>query len=267
MVTLDQAGAGAASVCAVPPSPALRARVQHFWIETRQSTGDRGLGAWRIVADHCGHLLYHRVRGPDGTLAHRLVLVGPRTVAVDIDKRRRLVNAGVRLQPWALPALFDVTAAELSDRGMALYDVLGRRASALADQLEAAAPEELPGVLERWLTPFALAAEFRDERRARYAARLLAGATACGDTASELGISSRRLRGLMHEQIGLAPKTFARIVRLHDALERARAAGGAASWSRIAAVSAFTDQAHLIREFKDLLRETPGTWVRRSSKL
>lgn len=268
MVTLDQAGAGASHVRLVPPSPALRARVQHLWVETLASTGSagHGLDAWRIVADHCGHLLYHRLRGTNGVLAHRLVLVGPRTVAVDIDKRRRLVTAGVRLQPWSLAALFGVTAAELSDRGVALEGALGSHAAVLAEQLEAAMPEELPGVLERWLTPLARAAESRAERCARNAARLLADATACSDTASALGISSRRLRALMHEQIGLAPKSFARIVRLHGALERARAAGRAASWSRIAAASAFTDQSHLIHEFRELLGETPGAWARRALK-
>lgn len=53
------------------------------------------------------------MRAADGTVTHRLMLVGPRTVAVDIDKRRRLVTAGVRLQPWSLRVLFDVTAKDL----------------------------------------------------------------------------------------------------------------------------------------------------------
>ncbi|MGH7575907.1 MAG: helix-turn-helix domain-containing protein [Longimicrobiales bacterium] len=267
MVTLDQAGAGAASVRLVPPSPALQERVQHLWVETPEAAGAQGLAAWRIVADHCGHLLYHRLRGPDGVVAHRLVLVGSRTTAVDSDKRGRLATAGVRLQPWSLPALFGASAAELADRAVALTDILGSSAAALADQLEAAAPEELPTVLERWLSPLAAATKSQAEQHACYAARLLAGATACGEAASKLGISSRRLRSLMHEQVGLAPKAFARIVRLHRVLERARAAGGVACWSRIAAANAFTDQAHLIREFRDLLGETPGVWARRASTL
>lgn len=166
MVTLDQAGAGVASVRLVPPSPALRGRVQHLWVETPEATGAEGLAAWRIVADHCGHLLYHRVRGADGVVAHRLVLVGSRNTAVDIDKRGRRMTAGFRLQPWSLPALFGVTAAELADRAVALTDVLGSSAAALADQLEAATPEELTTVLERWLAPFASAAKSQAERRA-----------------------------------------------------------------------------------------------------
>jgi AraC-like DNA-binding protein len=70
------------------------------------------------------------------------------------------------------------------------------------------------------------------------------------------GCSSRTLRSLTMAEAGLAPKQMARIVRIRHALELLRDAG--VPLSAAAATSAFSDHAHMSREFRELLGETPS---------
>jgi methylphosphotriester-DNA--protein-cysteine methyltransferase len=56
------------------------------------------------------------------------------------------------------------------------------------------------------------------------------------------------------ERIGLSPKRFARIARLQRLLQTA-AVG--APWAQLACNHGIADQAHLVKEFRDLLISTP----------
>ncbi|MGD2071378.1 MAG: helix-turn-helix transcriptional regulator [Gemmatimonadota bacterium] len=275
-MTLDQAGAGAATLRLGPPPSSVRPRVEHLWVDVvRPPAGGGDVGArpggagsgrgWRIVSDHCSHVLYHRTRRDDGNVRHRLALVGPRTVAVDVDRSGRLLTAGVRLRPWAVPGLFDIPAGELTDRSVRLREILGEEALELEARLGEASEEGALAVLAGWLARRPARAESAAERRARAATETLrrAGAS-CAGAARRAGISARALRTLMREQVGLAPKACARVIRLHSALRRAATAGRSVPWSRVAMASGYADQPHLIREFRRLLGETPGAWQARA---
>jgi AraC-like DNA-binding protein len=79
--------------------------------------------------------------------------------------------------------------------------------------------------------------------------------------AREIGVTERQLQRAYREQIGLAPKAMARIVRLHALLERL-ALAPVSSWAALAHESGFADQAHLNHEFKELTGSSPGAFVR-----
>lgn len=261
MVLLDQAGAGIPSLRLLSAPPGLDRRVEHLWMETFQGAPAHAHAAWRIVPDPCAHLLYHRMSPGDGKgTSHRLLVAGPRSVAVDIDKTRRSVTAGVRLRPWAAPPLFGLSGGELTDGTVALEDLIGAEARTLEGRLRAAPADRVPAILASWLVERATGSETSAERRARAAVSCLCRQASCGETARSVGIGPRRLRALMWDQVGLSPKTVGRIARLHGALRRARAAGSRVSWSRLAAASGYYDQAHMIREFRRLLGETPESW-------
>ncbi|MFC0434832.1 helix-turn-helix transcriptional regulator [Kutzneria buriramensis] len=73
--------------------------------------------------------------------------------------------------------------------------------------------------------------------------------TPIGDLAAAVGLSERQLRRRFSVAVGLRPKAYARVTRLHTAL---RLAAGAArpSWADIAQECGFYDQPHLIAEFR-----------------
>jgi AraC-like DNA-binding protein len=72
--------------------------------------------------------------------------------------------------------------------------------------------------------------------------------------ASELDLSERQLSRAFHRTFGLGLKQFARLSRIERIVAR-RNIG--LSWAEIAYATNLTDQAHLVREFKSIVGETP----------
>jgi AraC-like DNA-binding protein len=83
--------------------------------------------------------------------------------------------------------------------------------------------------------------------------------------ARELGVGERTLRLLCNDEIGLAPKRVARVFRLYRSV-RLALREGPGGWSRIAAISGYHDQPHLIRDFQALLGETPAKFLLRGGR-
>lgn len=142
----------------------------------------------------------------------------------------------------------------------------GRSAQRLLDRLYAA-----PG----WEPRFELLDRFLLDRlaRARPAApeveaawerlRTSHGALPVDELARELGWSRRHLARRFQQQLGQPPKTVARILRFERARRRALDRPRAA-WSEIALDCGYSDQAHLIREFRSLSGLTPPELDRRT---
>jgi AraC-like DNA-binding protein len=76
------------------------------------------------------------------------------------------------------------------------------------------------------------------------------------DLAQRLGVTRRQLERLARRQLGISPKMLARIARFRRAA-RLLGQGKATSGADLAAACRYTDQAHLIRDFKDLAGTTP----------
>ena len=72
------------------------------------------------------------------------------------------------------------------------------------------------------------------------------------------GTSVRGLQRLFAEYVGIGPKWVIRRYRLREITERL-AAGGPVDWAGLAAELGYADQAHLVRDFRAMVGETP-TW-------
>lgn len=82
--------------------------------------------------------------------------------------------------------------------------------------------------------------------------------------AAETGWSDRHLRTRFREQIGLAPKAAARVIRFDRArriLQQRALAGQPLDLAGLAAGCGLSDQAHLDREFRALAGTAPSRWV------
>lgn len=77
-----------------------------------------------------------------------------------------------------------------------------------------------------------------------------------------LGLLPRTFRRRFVAQVGITPKRYARIRRLQRVV---RAIDGCAGpdWASVAARHGYSDQAHLIDEFRDLAGCTPGQYIHR----
>jgi AraC-like DNA-binding protein len=83
--------------------------------------------------------------------------------------------------------------------------------------------------------------------------------------AEDIGITRQALARQFATHVGVAPKTFARVMRTQAALARADAARAAypreIDWSAIACDLGYYDQPHFIDDFKALTGVTPSRWI------
>ncbi|WP_328925782.1 AraC family transcriptional regulator [Streptomyces sp. NBC_00190] len=165
----------------------------------------------------------------------------------------------LELTPLGAFRLFAVPMSELTNRVVELRDVLGPEAGVLVEQLAATGD---------WGARFdlldnALSARIgrgpRPAPEVSHAWHLLSragGAIPVGRIAAEVGWSQGYLVRRFTEQIGLAPKMSARVLRFHRAVGLLTREG--ANLTDVTAVCGFYDQAHLNREFRALAGTTPG---------
>ena len=164
------------------------------------------------------------------------------------------------LTPLGARRLLGVPMRELTNRVVDLEDVLGPEAGLLAERLA-----EAPG----WRERFAIVDDALARRLARAAPvpreiewawgqlETSAGATPVGSIGAELGWSRKRLIAAFREEIGLAPKTSAQVLRFDALVGRLRSAGGRVSWAQLAAECGYFDQSHLVRDVRRFARTTP----------
>ena len=88
------------------------------------------------------------------------------------------------------------------------------------------------------------------------------GAASIAGLAEDAGVSRRHLAKLFRAEIGATPKTMARILRF----EHARTMAGTVprlGWADIAYEAGYADQAHLVREFRELSGLSPTDLMHR----
>ena len=83
------------------------------------------------------------------------------------------------------------------------------------------------------------------------------GRVPIGWLADRVGWTRRHLLTRFREQIGLSPKTAARVIRFQHALQLLHQPGHRLSLASLAQVTGYSDQAHLTREFRTLASTTP----------
>jgi AraC-like DNA-binding protein len=165
----------------------------------------------------------------------------------------------VRLSPLRAYSLLGLPMHLVSNQLVDLSDVLGRDAARLADQLAGAA-----GWRQRFdLLGAALASRIATgpapDRAVLWAWRQLraaAGVLPIGELARQAGWSRRHLERRFLEQVGLPPKTVARIFRFERAAGLLATSGH--DLAGVAAMAGYSDQAHFSRELRALAQCTPG---------
>jgi AraC-like DNA-binding protein len=165
--------------------------------------------------------------------------------------------------PLGAYRFFGATVVDLAARMVDIADVLGEDGRRLRERL---------GATPTWQDRFDLMEDFVAERASHapspeiaFAYRRLArssGAARITALAGEIGWSRKHLVDRFRSELGLPPKSIARMMRFHRACLLARD-GTTTGWAGIAAESGYADQAHLAREFSVLAGETPTVWARR----
>ena len=75
-----------------------------------------------------------------------------------------------------------------------------------------------------------------------------------------IGVGERRLQQLFHAHVGLSPRAWSRLARMHGCLRALRLQPSPA-WVDVALESGFYDQSHLVNEFRALCGVTPTEFM------
>lgn len=172
------------------------------------------------------------------------------------------VGRGVQLMlsPLTARRILGLPMGELANRVVAVDDLPGPWLRALRTRL-AEAPD--------WPRRFAalddaiagrLATTEPPDARVWWAWDRLAGSggrTAIGELAADIGWSRRHLAAMFTREVGLPPKTAARVLRFEQAYSRIDRVDRDGGWATVAVGCGYYDQAHLIRDFRDFAGATP----------
>ena len=242
-----------------PPPPALHAHTECLWMVWDSARRARRPPD-RVVPDGCPELIIHladcfsRQHGRRWVRQPRAFLAGALTRPWLVRGGPRLRTLGIRFRPGSVTRWFDVDMKRTADREVPLDRLIGRgEARALLARLDRVTTQGgIVRLAERWLLARPVRAEGPGDEAARAGVRKLIagrGRTRIAALADQLGVSPRQLERGFARNLGLRPKLFARIVRLHAALALL------AAEDRIAAVdwaleAGYFDQAHLARDFR-----------------
>jgi AraC-like DNA-binding protein len=235
---------------------------ESVWIhQTPYGPAAAGAGH-RILPEMGVSLAFQGFRNADGRpRAWSPILAGPKLRAQVFDLLPGRELAAIKIKPeWAGPLLgvdplaIESKAVELLEVAPALanrlHDALGRTRSAeqslgvlMAPMLAAHRASRTP--------PSAVASVALDIVRHR------AGRVSCERLALALGMSDRHLRRHVRDSTGVAPKTYARLLRFVDAMRNADRFDQPV-WTDIAISSGYFDQSHFIRDCVALAGHSPG---------
>jgi AraC-like DNA-binding protein len=169
----------------------------------------------------------------------------------------------VLLAPLGAYTMLGLPMEELSGQLVDLVDALGPAGRRLGEQLR-----EAPN----WHGRFALLDQFllgRLERGPRPSPEVgwawqrlvaTAGQVPIGRLANEVGWSHKQLIKRFRQQVGLRPKTAARLVRFDGVWQRLDGRRPL-DWGLVAREAGYADQAHLVREFRQFTGTTPTTFA------
>lgn len=249
--------AGAMREFAVPP--ALRDVVANVIGYREAITGDAELSE-RVLPDGAVRLMFELGDVPAARVA------GASAAPVLLRLRGRLHGFSITLRPGAATALLGLPAGELAGREIALADLWGQGGADWLPQLqEAASDEARVALVVAGLRARLRGVDSAAVATARSAAALMArsaGRLSVRELAAAAGLGERRLQQLFQLHVGLSPRGWGRLARMHECLRLLREPV-ALPWTQLALDAGYYDQSHLINEFRALCGLTPDQFLRR----
>lgn len=237
-----------------PPGPGVDRFVRHYWAVTWEQ-GDTGPFRQAVLPHPAVDVVF--------TPAYANIYGLERGVNVQTLEGRGWA-LGVLFRPAGFTPFWPRPIAELTGRVVPLADVLGREAeSAWAQIVEAGDGAERAAIAESLFQRFAPAPSARTELARDLAEEIEhdPGLRRVDQLADRHALSVRTLQRLFQEQVGASPKWVVRRYRLLEAAERA-GKGARVAWADLAAELGYADQAHLIREFTEMVGFSPVEYER-----
>jgi AraC-like DNA-binding protein len=217
----------------------------------------------RVLPDGSTHLIFELGEGPAP-----LRVAGPSVRPAMLVMRGHVRGLSLKLRPGAAVSLFGTSAHELAHRVVPWDLLVGPGQRSLPERLQEAATDAARvAILGQALRPLLGEPDHAPLRKVGHVAALLRGAhpPPIAAAAESAGMTERRLQQLFQEHVGLSPRTWRRLARMHACLRLLRR-GPPTSWAALAAECGFTDQSHLGHEFRAICGLTATEFVERTRR-
>jgi methylphosphotriester-DNA--protein-cysteine methyltransferase len=205
---------------------------------------------------------YRTVQGHGPELLVKAWLAGLQTGPIVGEQPARQDVMGIRLSPPAAYALLARPMREISGTVVNLEDLVGRAANELVEKChDAQSTEERVRRAVRWVAE-RVKTPRRFDPAVAWAARQIEqsnGGAPIFELREQTGLSKTRLAEMFREQIGLAPKLYARVIRFRRAATMLQKA--AEPLSEIALAAGYYDQPHMNSEFRELSGLAPREFL------
>lgn len=250
------------------PAPQLQPFVEAYWhldceggLDEVQSYIPGVSLAWIFNLDAPAGIL----RGQELGRLPQCFVKGPTSIAAHTMRGERMRNYGVAFKPGAATAFHSLPIGELQNEFVDVFAMQDRGFRQLARDVVAMEFAEAVRHFDRYL-----ATRLRDatdpslgrllfaklDRDLEQPLSRLVGAS---------GYSERHLRRLFHETLGASPKTVSRIGRLRQAV--ADMSKTTLTLSQIAVKAGYCDQAHLNRDFREMIGCNPSAYRTHASAI
>jgi AraC-like DNA-binding protein len=257
------------------PDPALAPIVECVWTLEGQAA-DLGGEPQSILPDGRPEIIVHlgdafdRVEADGaGIRQDALLVAGQLTSRLLLQPTGRIAVAGVRLRPDGVAALFRQPAGELTGLTIGMDAVARPLFAALAQVRDSTGSiqDAVPAIQRQLARHVDMTGVDPAVRFAVDAIEASAGRLSIEDLAWRVGITRRHLERRFHAVVGLSPKRLARIARLQRAIRMMEALDAPGRGARTAAECGYADQAHFIRDCRDLCGQAPAAWLQRRAEL
>ena len=221
----------------VPPIAPLREWVSCYWKFTLPSSQQPAQLVHTVPPDATVSLCCL----PSGTA----VLVGPRMNALRVPVQAGMSYVGLRFVPGGAGPLLGIAPKEVRElvRPWAQSD--------FADVVREKGIAGLDALVTRWAAK--AGCERPDTIVAEVTRRILEadGSARVADLLVGINLGYRQVLRRFYDATGLTPKEFARVRRIREACVQALQKKEP-GWAALSAETGFSDQAHMVREFRDI---------------
>ena len=190
-------------------------------------------------------------------------LIGLFTTPYAVQFDDRVSAFGIRFKPEGIYNLFGIPAAEFSASYLDMALVLGHDFRAFSRQLvDQENPDGMTLLADRFLSARLQTnnINYYYLNRAAELIRQTDGHIRMDELVGHVYISSRQLEREFRVKIGITPKQYMRIARM-NALNRHLIRPGKKDLTRLTYAGGFSDQSHLVREFKQFAGLPPSKFL------
>lgn len=227
--------------------------ISHFY----RFTVDHDASMTYAVPDGCIDILFDC--DPDNPAA--------RVCGTTLEARAADMNCdhpyfGVRFAPGVIPDFLDISAEELTNHEINLFDVVPKGRLAFERIVQAQDLSQQMAIFNQYFTPGITRQPSTLTAQALGMICQQNGNLRIEELEALTGYTCRTIQRQFRQDTGLSPKAFCRAIRCQSALNSIHHADGL-SFSDMALDLGFSDQSHFLREFKKLVNTTPLDYQRR----